>query len=59
MTAGKDTLASFMVWFGITMLQKPKRNYTLQFIKSKYNNAFMQWLSSKDKLSTNNAIILK
>jgi hypothetical protein len=45
--------------FGISMLQNQKVNYKLQFIRSRCNSAFMQWLNSEDKLNTNNPIILK
>ena len=48
--------------FGLVLLcyknQKSKL-YTLQFISSRYCISFMQWLSSEDKLSTNNPIILE
>jgi len=53
----EDAFASFIVCFGISMLQNQKVNYKLQFIKSRCNSAFMQLLSSEDKLSTNNPII--
>ena len=47
--------------FGLVLLcyKTQKVNSTLQFIRSRYNSAFMQWLCSEDKLSTNNPIILK
>jgi hypothetical protein len=52
---GCSCIIHCLVWYYYVTKLKSKL-YTPQFIRSRYKSAFMQRLSSEDKLSTNNLL---